>query len=169
VTAGAAASYHNLGNVAYRQSDYDQAVHYYRRALAIDEELGNRNGVAVSHHQLGVIAQARGDYTEAENHYERALEIHQELGNQEGAANTLSQIGTLLTETGRPREAITYTVQSLVRRLELRSPDAQIDLRWLARQRELMSDIDFTEAISQSSDVKLASLLIQVLDQTQAR
>ena len=38
----------------------DQAEDWYRKALAINEELGNRPGMASTYHQLGITAQARG-------------------------------------------------------------------------------------------------------------
>jgi tetratricopeptide repeat protein len=41
--------------VAQRRGDYDQALEWYRKSLAIKEELGNRAGMANSYHQLGIL------------------------------------------------------------------------------------------------------------------
>ena len=36
----------------------DEAEDWYRKSLAIDEELGDRRGMASGYHQLGMTAQA---------------------------------------------------------------------------------------------------------------
>lgn len=51
---------HQLGNVAYQRGDYDQALEWYRKSLAINEELGNRAGMATSYHQLGILLTEQG-------------------------------------------------------------------------------------------------------------
>jgi uncharacterized protein HemY len=58
----AAAFLHQLGIVAHRRGDYNQALAWYRQSLAIKEALGDRAGMASSYHQLGIVAQDRGDY-----------------------------------------------------------------------------------------------------------
>ena len=48
---------------------------WYRKALALREGLGDREGMATSYHQLGIIAQERGAYQEALKWYRRSLAI----------------------------------------------------------------------------------------------
>ena len=137
---------------------------YYHKALAIDTELGDRIRAARSYHQLGIIEQARGDYAGAQDYYRRALETNRELGDQRGVAKALSQIGTLLTESGRPADAITFTLESLAIRAELQSPDAQIDVHWLSRQREILGEAEFNRAISRQVGSESVSPLNQLLN-----
>jgi len=54
-----AATYHQLGNSSYRRGRLDEAEDWYRQALTINEELGNRPSLALSHGQLGLLAEAR--------------------------------------------------------------------------------------------------------------
>lgn len=55
----AAALLHQLGMVAQHRGDYDGALDWYRKSLAIEEQLGNRAGMANSYGQLGMVAQDR--------------------------------------------------------------------------------------------------------------
>jgi tetratricopeptide (TPR) repeat protein len=84
-----------LANVAHFRGDYDEAERQYRRALDIDEHLGDQAGMAAAHHNLGVLAQDRGDYDEAARQYQRALDIKAQLDDQAGTATTYHQLGIL--------------------------------------------------------------------------
>jgi tetratricopeptide (TPR) repeat protein len=55
-----AISYHHLGNTAQLRGRLDEADEWYRRSLAIEEELGNRPGMALSYAQLGLLAEQQG-------------------------------------------------------------------------------------------------------------
>ena len=74
-----AAISHQLGITAQARGRQDEAQDWYRQALAIDEELGNRPGMAITYHELGRTAQARGRLDEA-----RGL-VPQVPGHQRGA------------------------------------------------------------------------------------
>jgi len=62
-----ASTYHELGMTALSGERVDEAEDWYRKALAIFEELGDRLHAAASYHQLGIIAQRRERVDEAEN------------------------------------------------------------------------------------------------------
>ena len=57
--------YHQLGKVAQDRGRLDDADDWYRKALTIKEDLGNRPGMANSYYQLGLLAEARGRPSEA--------------------------------------------------------------------------------------------------------
>src|SRR5262249_53768098 len=137
---------------------------WYRRALAIFEELGDRAGMAISYHQLGRVAQERGDYEGALGWYRRSLAIVEELGNPAGVASTTSQIGILLTETGQVAAAVPYNLSALSTRLEMRLPQARIDIHWLGRQRAALGEKTFWEVVGQHLDQENADSLRQLLD-----
>ena len=67
----------------------DEAEDWYRKALTINEELGDRPGMASTYHQLGITAQDRGRLDEAEDWYRKALTIIEELGDRPGMATHL--------------------------------------------------------------------------------
>jgi tetratricopeptide (TPR) repeat protein len=79
----AAAFQHQLGRVAHLRGSYDEALDWYRKSLAIEEELGNRAGMATTISQLGVLATERGAPEEAVPLNLRGLDIHLEIGSPE--------------------------------------------------------------------------------------
>ena len=70
-----ASSYHQLGRVAQERGAYEEALEWYRKALVIAEEVGDRAGMAFCYHNLGVVAQNRGAYEEALEWYRKSLAI----------------------------------------------------------------------------------------------
>jgi len=52
------ASYHQLGIIAHLRGRLDEAEDWFRKALAIEEELGDRSDMAVTYQQLGLLAEA---------------------------------------------------------------------------------------------------------------
>ena len=74
--------YHQLGITAQDRGRLDEADDWYRKALTINEELGDRPGMAITYHQLGITAQDRGRLDEAEDWYRKALTIIEELGDR---------------------------------------------------------------------------------------
>jgi tetratricopeptide (TPR) repeat protein len=165
----AAAFTHQLGLIAELRGDYDQALDRYRQSLTINEELGNRAGTASSYHQLGKIAQLRGDYDQALDRYRQSLTINEELGNRADMATRISQLGILSTETGAPAEAVQWNLRSLGIRVQIRSPEAQIDLHWLTRQRELLGSQPFEQLVREQLDEESANVVLDLLERWTAR
>ena len=91
----AAAFLHQLGIIADLRGAYDEALAWYRRSLALAEELGDRAGMARSYHQLGIIAEERGAYDEALAWYRRSLALEEELGDRAGMASSYHQLGMI--------------------------------------------------------------------------
>jgi tetratricopeptide (TPR) repeat protein len=112
-SAQAAVFLHQLGILAYRRSNYDQAQDWYKRSLQIEEELGNRENMARAYHQLGVVAQQRGAYDEALDWSKRSLPIFEELGNRPGMANSYHQLGVVAQQRGAYVEALDWYKRSL--------------------------------------------------------
>src|SRR5256885_928494 len=72
VSSGIAVSYYEFGMLAQARGRLDEAEDWYRKALAIEEELADRVGMAGSYHQLGVIAHLCGRLDEAEDWFCKA-------------------------------------------------------------------------------------------------
>ena len=96
-------TYHQLGITAQDRGRLDEADDWYRKALTINEELGDRPGMASTYHQLGMTAQDRGRLDEADDWYRKSLTINEELGDRPGMALTYAQLGLLAEERGQPR------------------------------------------------------------------
>jgi len=54
-----AATYHQLGITVQRRGRLDEADDWYRKALDITEELGDRPSMALTYAQLGLLAEER--------------------------------------------------------------------------------------------------------------
>ena len=54
-----ASTYHQLGIIAQDRGRLEEAEDWYRKSLAIKEELGDRPGMAITYGQLGLLAEAR--------------------------------------------------------------------------------------------------------------
>lgn len=77
-----AMTYHQLGRVAQDRGDLGTAEDWYQKALAIQQELGDRPSLASTYHNLGRVAQDRGDLGTAQDWYQKSLAIKEELGNR---------------------------------------------------------------------------------------
>ena len=84
----------------------EEAENWYRKSLAISEELGDRPGMAITYHQLGIVAQDRGQLEEAEHWHRKSLAISEELGDRPGMASPTTSSASPRTAAGgwrRPR------------------------------------------------------------------
>ena len=106
-----AIAYHQLGIVAQHRGSYELAEDWYKKSLAIKEELGNRPHMASSYHQLGMVAQARGSYELAEDWYKKSLAILEELGNRPGMAKSYGQLGMLEEARGNDQAVLDWIVR----------------------------------------------------------
>ena len=125
-------TYHQLGITAQDRGRLDEADGWYRKALTIFEELGDRPGMAVTYHQLGITAQARGRLDEADGWYRQSLTINEELRDRPRMAATYHQLGTTAQARGRLDEADGWYRQSLTINEELRDrPHMALTYHWL--------------------------------------
>jgi tetratricopeptide (TPR) repeat protein len=92
---------------------------WYRKALALREELDDRAGMAPSYHQLGIMAQERGAYEEALEWYRRSLAIEEELGDRVGIARSYHHLGKIAYLRGAYEEALEWFYRSLALAEEL--------------------------------------------------
>ena len=56
-------------------TDYDRALEFSEKGLAIAIEIGDMSEVAKSYHQIGMVHQKRGDYDQAFEYHQKALAI----------------------------------------------------------------------------------------------
>ena len=65
---------------SYSLGDYRKAIDYYEKALAIAEEIGDKQGKGNRLGNLGLAYSNLGDYRKAIDYYERAIVILKEIG-----------------------------------------------------------------------------------------
>ena len=98
----------------YQLDRYAEATTACRAALALCEEMGDRDGIAKAYDALGGIAYNQGDYSEAQRCHELALALHREQEATYEAGNTLVLLALAQTAQGQPDEARGLAEQALV-------------------------------------------------------
>ncbi|MBL7063653.1 MAG: tetratricopeptide repeat protein [Anaerolineae bacterium] len=81
-----------VGRLAQRLCEYEQAVALFEEGLALFRELGDKQGVAHALSRLGSVALHQGNYSRATAAHEESLALKRELGDKWGIATSL---GTL--------------------------------------------------------------------------
>jgi tetratricopeptide (TPR) repeat protein len=119
--------WHNLGNTAYRQQKYSEAIQYYHHELTAHPDPRPWRGIGQAYVELGKPDSARYaferalsiDSTFAEAHFSRAL-LLEDLGEYDGALQATRRAlahdpespeyryyaGSYLVQLGRPAEAL---------------------------------------------------------------
>ena len=75
-----ARSYNNIGGVAHKKGEYDKALEYYQKALAIDlKQLGpEHHYVATGYNNMAYVYKAKNDLAKAKEYWEKAYAIFSE-------------------------------------------------------------------------------------------
>ncbi|WP_421823873.1 tetratricopeptide repeat-containing sensor histidine kinase [Flagellimonas oceanensis] len=84
-----------IGNLYQTLEQYDLAILQFRRALKLEEELGNKLGLAINHQNIGHCLEEKGDLEAALENYRKSLAYNEEIDSDIGrliCKNSLAQI-----------------------------------------------------------------------------
>ncbi len=122
-----------LGELAFDMEENDRAEDYYRRALAMREELAERDGTdrarldlaESSQHLAAFLNRRRGDPVSAEPLYRRALEIRQALlpDDHQDTVRSVSNMAFCLMAQERFAEAEPFLAEALTSMRKLHDDD----------------------------------------------
>ena len=87
---------------------------YYLKALSINEDLNDHEGIAINNVNIGIIYFQQGDYNKALNYYTRALTLNENSKNRKELAANLVDIGTLYSTKAEYPKAMEYYQRALV-------------------------------------------------------
>jgi tetratricopeptide (TPR) repeat protein len=104
--AGEAGTWHQLASIDLDEGAYPAARDKFQRALAIEQQIGDRAGEAATWHQLASIDLNERAYPAARDKFQRALVINQQIGNRAGEAAAWFQLGSWANATGDLRKAL---------------------------------------------------------------
>jgi len=107
------------GRALFLGADYPAALEHYHRALALHEELGDRNGVALVTGSIGIVYRFTGNFPVALECYHNALALHEELADRNGVARVTGNIGIVYHNTGDFPSALEYYHRALALHEEL--------------------------------------------------
>ncbi|MFX0062673.1 MAG: tetratricopeptide repeat protein [Candidatus Hermodarchaeota archaeon] len=98
----------------YNKKDWDTALEYWHRALALREKIGDLSAIGNSLHNMGVCYSNKGEYDTALDYFQRTLDIAKQTGNSHWIAQVNTLIGIAYVNIkGEPDTALTYYQQAL--------------------------------------------------------
>ena len=105
----------DIGVVYFRLGDFPRALDYYKQALAIMEEVGDRRTKAILLQSLGVLWKKTGETDKALDAQTQSLALARAVGDRHAEGRTLHAISELYILQGEKEKAR----ESLTRALEL--------------------------------------------------
>lgn len=106
VFGGLGITYKQLGHMR-------KAIKYYKQALKISREIGDRRGEGNQLGNLGNIYLYLGKTRKAIEYYKQILIIHREIGDRRGEGIDLGNLGLAYNHLGEIRKSIEYHEQAL--------------------------------------------------------
>ena len=101
------------GVLAHAQGDSAASASWHAQCLALQRELGDRQGIATSLESLGIVAYERGHHADGIAQMEQALELQRQLGDPLAIAQVLNNLGATLGFVGERTRARTLLEESL--------------------------------------------------------
>lgn len=85
----------NIGRIYISMGEYEKAEEQLVRAVALFQQLNNRDGLAMACTNLGIIARVQRRFKQAHDYYARALELYRADGSVRGEAISLAGLGSV--------------------------------------------------------------------------
>jgi two-component system, NarL family, sensor kinase len=98
----------SIGFCYYKLDRYNEAITWFLKAAALQNEMGDRESYANSMNNIGLNYKILGEFDKAIDYYERAVKIDEELGNKTGIAKTYNNIGMIYRAWGKYDKAIEF-------------------------------------------------------------
>ena len=95
------------------QSQYKEAKGFYKKALSIMIETGDREEEAGCYGNLRIVSETLGEYRKAEEYQRKALEITKEIGDRKGEAASYGNLATVYHSRGEYATAEEYLNNAL--------------------------------------------------------
>jgi len=103
----------NLGVLYRAKGDWERAIEYYERSLALKEKVGDEYGMAPTFHDLGLVYQHKGKWDKAIEYYERSLAIVEKIGDEYGMSRIFNSLESVYQAKGDWDRATEYYERNL--------------------------------------------------------
>ncbi len=106
----------DLGLLYQDKGEWERAIEYYERSLALKEKVGDEYGMAPTFHDLGLMYQYKGKLDKAIEYHERSLAIVERIGDEYGMSRVFNSLGDVYQAKGEWQRAIECYERSLATR-----------------------------------------------------
>ena len=111
----------NVGYLAIQQNNPIVGIEYSKKSLAIQEEIGDKEGLATSLNNLGIMYMNQGQIVKALECYKRSLKIREGFDNKSLLANAINNVGRLYHLQGDYSKSLEYYQRSYSLQKEIKS------------------------------------------------
>ncbi len=105
--------YKIIGISYLSRGEYEKALDYSLKALAIYGDTDDKNGVSSTLNTIGIIYGKRKDHDNALKNYFRSLAISEEIGDKKGIAKTNNNLGNIYQDLNEYDKALEFAERSL--------------------------------------------------------
>lgn len=102
-----------LGRIALHETDYQQALESFYKALTISERVNNKINISKLTNNIAAVYYHIDSLDRALKYFKESYEIDQTLGNHQGMAMSLNNIAIIYNEQERFSEALDYYTKAL--------------------------------------------------------
>src|SRR5262249_38284653 len=110
---GIAMAWGNIGMLKEAQEDYEQALPFRQKALALFETAKLKRGVAYALEKLSGLYLLLGDHRQAFECAQKSLRLYEEENHRRGTADALSRLAWVYSVQNNPRQALVYLERAL--------------------------------------------------------
>jgi tetratricopeptide (TPR) repeat protein len=103
----------DLGLLYQAKGEWERAIAYYERSLALKEKAGDEYGMAPTFHSLGLMYYYKGNLDKAIEYHERSLVIVEKIGDEVGMSCIFNSLGDVYQAKGEWERAIECYEHSL--------------------------------------------------------
>lgn len=103
----------SMGLSCWVKGDYEQAVEFYTKSLAIYQELGFKRGLSINLNNLGLVYMDRGEYDQAFKLFEEDLKIAEEIGHKRGISISYNNMADIYYYRGEYEKALDLYAKDL--------------------------------------------------------
>lgn len=102
-----------MGKIEWHIGNYDIALPYWREALVIYKQIGDKMGEGSTLNNISQIYDSQGNFDAALTYLNQSLSIRQQLGDRSGESTTLNNIAATYHHQGDYEMALVFYKQSL--------------------------------------------------------
>lgn len=108
-----------LGNVAQKKGEYDNAQEYYEKSIELSDKYNIPEGRINAMNNIGINYTYKADYPKAIEAYREAYNLELARGNIKGQSESLVNLGVVYYYTGELDKTLDYFKQSLAKSEEI--------------------------------------------------